>query len=128
MRSHGIGPNLRYRSATVQTLRGGLRMAAGADMAESWRPGTDDRGTEPSSYHGRRGPPIAAGARVVGTTADALWYAGSRFPMAGAAPWRGSYGARSQPLPFAKGRPLRQIGSVPKGLDPKAFADYLLSL
>ena len=33
--STGIGPNLRCRSATVQTLRGGFRRVVGAAMAES---------------------------------------------------------------------------------------------
>jgi GlpG protein len=35
---------------------------------------------------------------------------------------------RSQPVRLRKGRPLRQIGTVPKNLDAKGFADYLLSL
>src|SRR5690242_14346259 len=128
MRSKGIGPNLRYRSATVQTLRGGRRVEVGAAMAESWRRRTNDRGTEPLSYHGRRGPPIAAEARLMGTKTPALWYSGSRFKLDQVAPKRGLHRRKSQLIPPAKGRTLRQIGTVPKGLDAKAFSDYLLSV
>jgi GlpG protein len=40
----------------------------------------------------------------------------------------GACGTRSRAITFAKDAPLRQIGTVPKSLDPKGFADYLLSL
>jgi GlpG protein len=43
---------------------------------------------------------------------------------------RGLLDRASRPfaLDFVRDRPLRQIGTLPKGLDPKIFADHLLSL
>ena len=64
---------------------------------------------------------------MMGTKTAAMWYPGSRFEIARAAPKRVLHRRKSQPIPSAKGRTLRQIGTVPKGLDAKAFSDYLLS-
>ena len=61
MRSNGIAPNQRYKSAMVQVLRGGLLIVPRVVMAEPLV--RDWNVCRKPSYHARHGEPIAAPSR-----------------------------------------------------------------
>ncbi len=78
-----------------------------------------------SSYHGSRGQPIGADG-AEGANKRETWRRTNRVAVPTDFLW---YSVRESSFDGFRGNlPVRQIGTLPKSLDPKVFADYLLGL